>query len=88
MRWWPWARRTPAVVVPPRTTTPVLPAFEPHRDEYVAPAGGVRLVMGDGTAVELPPDTPQAKAFAAVAEVLVEGLPVTRSGSSQPQTRR
>lgn len=37
--------------------------------------GGVRLVMGDGSALELPAGTPQARAFAAVADALVQGLP-------------
>lgn len=37
--------------------------------------GGVRLVMGDGSALELAAGTPQARAFAAVADALVQGLP-------------
>ena len=35
--------------------------------------------MGDGTALELAAGTPQARAFTAVADALVEGLPAARS---------
>ena len=91
MRWWPWARRGAEVTVPPRSPVSVLPPApalpESEADSSHAP-GGVRLVMEDGTAVELPPDTPQARAFAAVAEVLTAGLPRPAEGSSRAPSRR
>lgn len=43
--------------------------------------------MGDGSALELAPGSPQARAFAAVADALVEGLPLpveARNVQAQP----
>jgi hypothetical protein len=85
MRWWPWARRAQPVVVPPRATATVQP---PTAVLPPPKAGGVRLVMGDGTAVDLPADTAQARAFGAVAEALVQGLPAPSSRSSAGDSRR